>query len=141
MMSKVLAAPPPLLLSYQQRWATDRARMKIGMFARQTGKTFTTSFEIVDRNVDAAAITAITGLYLTAFYKDAGNANHYSRAHNPGEASPIANYPSFTRGKLRTQPLLLPADAASVWIEVGLNVPAGCTGTIKLYNPVLRIAT
>ena len=36
------------LYPYQRRWLEDRARFKIGMFARQTGKTFTTTGEIVD---------------------------------------------------------------------------------------------
>ena len=36
------------LLRYQRRWFADRGRFKIGMFARQTGKTFTTTLEIVD---------------------------------------------------------------------------------------------
>lgn len=36
----------PLFYPYQQRWAADGSRFKIGMFARQTGKTFTTTFEI-----------------------------------------------------------------------------------------------
>ncbi|MDR1397225.1 MAG: terminase family protein, partial [Desulfarculales bacterium] len=36
-----------ILLPYQQRWIDDQSRMKIGMFARQTGKTFTTTLEIV----------------------------------------------------------------------------------------------
>lgn len=36
------------LYRYQQRWFLDRARYKIGMFARQSGKTFTTTLEIVD---------------------------------------------------------------------------------------------
>ena len=31
------------LYPYQQRWLLDRSRFKIGMFSRQTGKTFTTS--------------------------------------------------------------------------------------------------
>lgn len=31
---------------YQQRWASNDERFKAGMFARQTGKTFTTTFEI-----------------------------------------------------------------------------------------------
>ncbi|HMW79184.1 terminase large subunit domain-containing protein [Accumulibacter sp.] len=35
------------LYPYQRRWLTDRSRFKIGMFARQTGKTFTTTLEIV----------------------------------------------------------------------------------------------
>lgn len=34
--------------SYQKKWRNDQARFKAGMFARQTGKTFTTSSEIVD---------------------------------------------------------------------------------------------
>ena len=43
------AAPPAVPLhAYQQRWLLDRSRFKIGMFARQTGKTFTTTLEIVD---------------------------------------------------------------------------------------------
>lgn len=36
------------LYPYQQSWFLDRARFKIGMFARQTGKTFTTTLELVD---------------------------------------------------------------------------------------------
>jgi phage FluMu gp28-like protein len=38
---------------YQQRWLKDAARFKIGMFARQTGKTFTTCGEIVDDCIQA----------------------------------------------------------------------------------------
>ena len=43
-------APPAAvpLYPYQQRWFLDRSRFKIGMFARQSGKTFTTALEIVD---------------------------------------------------------------------------------------------
>lgn len=40
--------PAVPLYPYQVRWLRDRARFKIGMFARQTGKTFTTTLEIVD---------------------------------------------------------------------------------------------
>ncbi|MCB7131089.1 terminase family protein [Salmonella enterica subsp. enterica serovar Hillegersberg] len=36
------------LHDYQKAWFLDRARFKIGMFARQTGKTFTTTLELVD---------------------------------------------------------------------------------------------
>jgi phage FluMu gp28-like protein len=36
----------PLFYPYQRRWAGNDSRFKIGMFARQTGKTFTTTFEI-----------------------------------------------------------------------------------------------
>jgi phage FluMu gp28-like protein len=41
-----MAAIP--LYAYQQRWFLDRSRFKIGCFSRQTGKTFTTTLEIVD---------------------------------------------------------------------------------------------
>jgi phage FluMu gp28-like protein len=41
-------APALALYPYQRAWFMDRARFKIGMFARQTGKTFTTTAEIVD---------------------------------------------------------------------------------------------
>lgn len=36
-----------LLYPYQQRWLNDDSRFKVAMFARQTGKTFTTTLEIV----------------------------------------------------------------------------------------------
>lgn len=36
------------LYGYQKRWLLDDSRYKIGMFARQTGKTFTTTLELVD---------------------------------------------------------------------------------------------
>ena len=38
----------PILYDYQRDWINDEARFKIGMFARQTGKTFTTTLEVVD---------------------------------------------------------------------------------------------
>jgi len=34
------------LYPYQQRWLRDDGRFKVGMFARQTGKTFTTTLEL-----------------------------------------------------------------------------------------------
>jgi len=45
------ATPAPAavpLFGYQREWFLDRSRFKIGMQARQTGKTFTTTLEIVD---------------------------------------------------------------------------------------------
>ena len=36
------------LYDFQKRWLLDQSRFKIGMFARQTGKTFTTTLELVD---------------------------------------------------------------------------------------------
>ena len=38
---------------YQRRWLEDQSRFKIGMFARQTGKTFTTCGEGVDDCIQA----------------------------------------------------------------------------------------
>ncbi|HGJ5862582.1 terminase large subunit domain-containing protein, partial [Arsenophonus nasoniae] len=43
------------LYPYQQRWLLDRSRFKIGQFARQTGKTFTTTLELVDDCFEAEA--------------------------------------------------------------------------------------
>lgn len=43
-----MSQPALPLYLYQRRWLLDRARFKIGMFARQTGKTFTTTLELVD---------------------------------------------------------------------------------------------
>ncbi len=42
-----------ILYPYQRRWFDDDSRFKIGMFARQTGKTFTTTLEIADDLVAA----------------------------------------------------------------------------------------
>jgi len=35
-----------ILLPYQKQWINDNSRWKIGMFARQTGKTFTSTLEL-----------------------------------------------------------------------------------------------
>ena len=43
------------LHDYQKHWLLDRSRFKIGMFARQTGKTFTTTLELVDDCFEAEA--------------------------------------------------------------------------------------
>lgn len=43
------------LYGYQARWLLDRSRFKIGMFARQTGKTFTSTLELVDDCYEAEA--------------------------------------------------------------------------------------
>ena len=37
-----------LFYPYQRRWISEQARFKIGMFARQTGKTFGTTFEVAE---------------------------------------------------------------------------------------------
>lgn len=50
----ILPAAVPLY-GYQVRWFKDRSRFKVGKFARQTGKTFTTTLEIVDESVEAVA--------------------------------------------------------------------------------------
>lgn len=49
------ASPALPLYGYQKRWLADRSRFKAGMFARQTGKTFTTALEVVDDCFAAAA--------------------------------------------------------------------------------------
>lgn len=49
-----MTAPAVPLYAYQRRWFLDRSRFKLGMFARQTGKTFTTTLEIVDDAYAAA---------------------------------------------------------------------------------------
>ena len=43
----VAVSPSGILYPYQQGWLADRARFKIGMFSRQTGKTFTATLEII----------------------------------------------------------------------------------------------
>lgn len=43
----------PILYPYQQAWLEDDSRFKIGMFARQTGKTFTTTLDVTLDAVEA----------------------------------------------------------------------------------------
>lgn len=50
-----MGTPALPLFAYQRAWLLDRARFKIGMFARQTGKTFTTTLEVVDDCFEAEA--------------------------------------------------------------------------------------
>ncbi len=38
----------PFFYPYQRRWLANESRFKIGMFARQTGKTFSTTFEVAN---------------------------------------------------------------------------------------------
>jgi phage FluMu gp28-like protein len=54
-MDSVLLGPKPLInfLPYQRRWLADRSRFKIGMYSRQTGKTFTNSAELVEDCINA----------------------------------------------------------------------------------------
>jgi phage FluMu gp28-like protein len=48
--------PPALpLYAYQKRWIEDASRFKIGMQARQTGKTFGTTLELVRDCLQAEA--------------------------------------------------------------------------------------
>lgn len=49
-----MTSPAVPLYAYQRRWFLDRSRFKLGMFARQTGKTFTTTLETVDDCYEAA---------------------------------------------------------------------------------------
>lgn len=42
-----MASNNTILYDYQKRWLNDKNRFKVAMFARQTGKTFTTTLEIV----------------------------------------------------------------------------------------------
>jgi len=51
-----MTTPAVPLHKYQREWFLDRSRFKIGMFARQTGKTFTTSLELVDDCFEAEAM-------------------------------------------------------------------------------------
>jgi len=43
------------LYLYQKTWLKDNSRFKLGRFARQTGKTFTTTLELVDDALQAEA--------------------------------------------------------------------------------------
>lgn len=43
-----MTTPRAILYPYQRRWLDDQARFKIGMFSRQSGKTYTTTLEIAE---------------------------------------------------------------------------------------------
>jgi phage FluMu gp28-like protein len=48
-----MSKPAVELYTYQHNWLGDNGRFKIGMFARQTGKTFTTTLKITDNCFEA----------------------------------------------------------------------------------------
>lgn len=48
-------SPAVPLYDYQKQWLADKSRFKIGMFCRQSGKTFTTTLEVVDDCFEAEA--------------------------------------------------------------------------------------
>lgn len=50
-----MTGPAVPLYGYQRAYFLDRARFKLGKFARQTGKTFTTTLEIVDDGFESEA--------------------------------------------------------------------------------------
>lgn len=50
-----MVASPPLLYPYQRRYLADRSRWKAACWARQTGKTFTTTLEAVLDALEAEA--------------------------------------------------------------------------------------
>ncbi|NOY63048.1 MAG: terminase [Gammaproteobacteria bacterium] len=54
-MSATARTPALPLYGYQQRWLADKSRFKVGMFARQTGKTFTTTLEVSDHAFEHVA--------------------------------------------------------------------------------------
>lgn len=43
-----IVSPKSIMLPYQRRWAEDKARFKIGLMARQTGKDFSSAEEAVE---------------------------------------------------------------------------------------------
>lgn len=45
-----------ILHPYQRAWVDDTSRLKIGMFARQTGKTFSTTLEIAEDVLESEAM-------------------------------------------------------------------------------------
>lgn len=50
-----MASNNTVLYGYQKKWLNDKSRFKVAMFARQTGKTFTTTLEIVLDCLEAEA--------------------------------------------------------------------------------------
>jgi len=48
MKPSMLQSPKDILLPYQRRWVDDMARFKIGVWSRQTGKSFSTASESVE---------------------------------------------------------------------------------------------
>ena len=53
-MEPTVISPRKLLLPYQERWVADASRFKIGVWSRQTGKSFSTACEsVVDSFADA----------------------------------------------------------------------------------------
>lgn len=56
-MNRKKISPLSMLLPYQSRWVQDKARFKIGVWSRQTGKSLSTACESVDDCIRRAGTT------------------------------------------------------------------------------------
>lgn len=92
-------------------------------------------------DLSVSSLSSVTVLQLYAYYRDGSGNDHYTKCMNLGETGPISNFPSFTRGRLRTQPLTISTDCTAIWLLVTATIPASCTGYVEMFNPNLRIAT
>ncbi len=70
------------LCDYQKAWLSDQSRFKMGMFARQTGKTLVATLEIVEQVLKAAAEGKRSDwLIVSASERQSQNALVYVRKH------------------------------------------------------------
>ncbi len=64
-MGSIIKNPQTILRDYQGDWVNDKSRFKVGMWARQVGKTFTTALEIaldiLEKEVKGETTTWIIG--------------------------------------------------------------------------------
>ena len=70
------------LYEYQKAWLDDKSRFKVGMFARQTGKTLIATLEIVEQVLESAAKGKRSDwLIVSASERQSQNALGYVRKH------------------------------------------------------------
>ena len=76
---------PGILHPYQIRWLEDDSRFKIGMFARQTGKTFTTTLEIALEAVECE-MTGYGGRFRRTGIRFQAFGSHYGQSPRGADA-------------------------------------------------------
>ncbi len=118
---------------YQRRWLEDKSRFKIGMFARQTGKTFTTCGEIVEDCLRAEIEgKRVRWVILSRGERQAKEA--IDEAVKPlcrafyTVYSGLRGLPTFTEGEFRT-------DSGVVYKTQEVSFPSGSRITALPANP------
>ena len=127
----------PVLHPYQRAWADDSSRLKIGMFARQTGKTFSTTLEIVEDLLDAEAEGRRTRWVILSRgerqAREAMNEGIKLHLRSHGAAWEMLEYPFLTEGaQVRAMEVILPGGSSVMALPANPDTARGFSANVFL---------